>query len=780
MIKKIAQWIMDHRGKVSGGIIILSLFFAWEARNLTVKSELNDLLPKYHPYIKIHQQYEKQLGSPFKIFLMLRVKDGDIYTQKTLEKIKRITDQLDLIAGVNHDQIYSLASRKIKKITITENAIIAEDLMKKVPQSKKEIEKFKRTAQNTRRVQGMLVSFDEKSALFTASFIPELVDYKIIFQKIKGLIEEESDENHAIYAAGEPLLLGWVYKYQKEMYLIFGVTFFLFLGLLWYHFRNVLGVVVQIPPIILGVLWFLGFCGWLGYNLEPLTLVIPVLIIARSLSHSVQLTERYFEYYQRIKEVVPACVEAMVSIFPPGVLGIITDSLGILLIAVAPIPIMQKLAYLCGFWAFSIIFTGLLFTPVIISFFPPPKNISQIMDQKKGLTQRILRATAKVGYGRAGVVTFIVTIGLALLTGWITLRVQVGDVHPGTPILWEESGYNTAISRINQYFPGTEELYVILEGENPKDVENPEFLRVLNAFQRHMEKNTPATFTLSIADMIIPIHKYVYGGYPKWQTFPKTVEETGQLFHLLLGRSAPGDYSRYVSGDTRTANVIIWYRDHTGDTIRSAISGVNDFIEKNRDLLIRAKVKFQLASGNIGVLAAMNETIVKSQLINFIMVMGAIFLLSSLAFRSVAAALILMVPLNIANLITLSIMHVLGIGLNINTLPVVSVGVGVGIDYGIYLLSRICEEFRVAGKYSLATATESILTTGKAIFFTATSMIFGVIIWYLFSHLKFQAEMGLLLAIIMLVNMIGALILIPSLVYIFKPNFLGKISLLVR
>jgi hypothetical protein len=123
-------------------------------------------------------------------------------------------------------------------------------------------------------------------------------------------------------------------------------------------------------------------------------------------------------------------------------------------------------------------------------------------------------------------------------------------------------------------------------------------------------------------------------------------------------------------------------------------------------------------------------------------------------------------------------MRYLEIGLNINTLPVVSVGVGVGIDYGIYLLSRICEEYQLAGgKYSSGVATRSIKTTGKAIFFTATTMIVGVLFWYFLSSMKFQAEMGLLLALIMFINIFAALVLIPTLVYIFKPKFLGKFKI---
>jgi hypothetical protein len=146
----------------------------------------------------------------------------------------------------------------------------------------------------------------------------------------------------------------------------------------------------------------------------------------------------------------------------------------------------------------------------------------------------------------------------------------------------------------------------------------------------------------------------------------------------------------------------------------------------------------------------------------------------------VVAAIILMIPLNLANLVTLTVMYFLGIGLNVNTLPVVGVGVGTGIDYGIYLLSRLCEEYQKTGEYTFNTLSLSLRTTGKAIFFTSTTMTAGVIFFYFLSSLRFQAEMGLLLAIILFINMVGALVLIPSLVYVFKPKFLGKVKLLIK
>ncbi len=474
MVKKICTWAIEYRNITLAIILLITAFFCFQIKNMVIKTELTDLYPLNHPFIKIHEKYKDQLGSPFKVFMMLQVKEGDIYTKETLEKVIRITDGLDAIPGVNHNHVYSIASRKIKKTKVTKDAIITLNLMDGVPDS---MDEFRETVRTSGGVYGVWVSRDEKSVFFTAAFIERMMDYDVIFDGVQKLIKAESDDNTIIYSAGEPVLMGWVNKNLEEMYYIFGLTFLGFVALLWLYFRNALGVIVHLPPIILGVIWFLGFSGLLGFNVEPLTLVIPILIVARSLSHSVQFTERYFEIYheQDKKDVNKACIKTLQYIFPPGMLGIVTDALGIILIAVAPVPMMQKLAYLCGFWAFSNVISGMLFTPIFISYSASwhPHNIDRLVDQDKGLTQGILGVIAKLGYGKAGIATFIITIVLAAVTGWFASNVEIGDIHPGTPILWEDSEYNIAIDEMNKNFPGTEELYVLFEGEGKRAVPNP-------------------------------------------------------------------------------------------------------------------------------------------------------------------------------------------------------------------------------------------------------------------------------------------------------------------
>ncbi|SPD75176.1 putative Exporters of the RND superfamily [uncultured Desulfobacterium sp.] len=778
MIKKICTFSIRHKWVVATVILLITAFFVFQLKNMVIRSQVSDLYPTTHPFIKVHNAYKDQLGSPFKIVMMLKVKEGDIYNKDTLAKAIKINEAIDAIPGVNHNYLYSIASYKLKRIKFTESGVETYPLMPEVPKS---MEEFKETIRTARGVFGVWVSRDEKCILFTAGFNEQMMEYDVIFERVNRIIKEVSDSNNEVFAAGDPVLMGWVNKFQREAYTIFIVTFIAFLTLLWLYFRNIIGVLAPIPSIFLGAIWFLGLAGTLGYNVEPLTMVIPLLIVARSLSHAVQFTERYFEIYheQGEKDVDGALIETMTHIFPPGILGIVTDALGIILIAVAPVPMMQKLAYLCGFWAFSNIITGLFFTPIFISLFSSwhPKNIGDIVDMKKGITQKILGQIARLGYGRPSYVTFVVAVGVLLFTGYYAMKVDIGDIHPGSSLLWPDSEFNISVENINSHFPGTEELYVIVKGEGRRPVENPGFLRILNSFQSYMEQSPDVGRTLCVADMLPQMYSLIYNGHPKWETFPQTKTEGYQLYSKLEASSAPGDYDMLYARDGSFANVIVWYKNHMGETLRNAVITVNKFIEDKKDVLAAEKCSILLASGNIGVLAAINEVVQGSQMLNFILVMGSVLFLCALTYRSVVAAIILMIPLNLTNIITMAIMRWLDIGLNMNTLPVVSVGVGVGIDYGIYLMSRICEEYQTAGhQYSSEVVTRAIKTTGKAIFFTGTTMIVGVIFFYFLSSLKFQAEMGLLLALIMFINIFAALVLIPVLISVFKPRFLGNVK----
>ena len=222
------------------------------------------------------------------------------------------------------------------------------------------------------------------------------------------------------------------------------------------------------------------------------------------------------------------------------------------------------------------------------------------------------------------------------------------------------------------------------------------------------------------------------------------------------------------------ANVTAWLTDHRGETLEEVVRYVKAYQDDHSD----GTVDFQLASGSAGVTAAVNEEVAEKELVVFLLAALVVGVACLIVFRSLLAAGILMLPLLVTNFVVMSIMVFLRIGLDVNTLPIVSIGMGVGIDYGIYMLTRIMQEIRRMGNYEEA-ISRAVHTTGRAVFFTATVMVVSVGVWYFFSSFRFVAEMGLLLAMVMGVNMLGALLVIPAIITVTRPRFALTARLLV-
>jgi predicted RND superfamily exporter protein len=212
-----------------------------------------------------------------------------------------------------------------------------------------------------------------------------------------------------------------------------------------------------------------------------------------------------------------------------------------------------------------------------------------------------------------------------------------------------------------------------------------------------------------------------------------------------------------LNPDCSAMQILVFTKDHQGESIAHIVREIKTYIASHPS----EKVDLLLASGNVGVMAATNEAVEASEITMLLMLFGTISLLCFLEFRSIKAVLCIIVPLAIVSVMCNALMALLGIGLKVSTLPVVALGVGVGVDYGIYLYERMKAEMEAGMDLPEAFAA-ALRQRGTAALFTAVTMAIGVGTWA-FSALKFQADMGVLLAFMFLVNMLGAVFLLPAL-----------------
>lgn len=769
--QKIARYVIKHRYFLGLLTILVTIFFASQVPKVKIESLLVDLFPEDHEFVETYKAYQDIFGGANLVIMSLEVREGDIFNIPTLEKIRKITKEVELLEGINNYQVLSLAQRKVKLITVDPVAgFQAVPLMwPEVPKSEEEVQALKKLVHITPRVHRQLVSQDDKAALIVAGFYEGQFDPRETYRRLKEIAREIEDENTSLRIIGRPALLGYVLEHYSQLGWLFAATAVSIVFLLIVYFRDLRGVLVPLATAVMSATWGIGLLGMLGANFDPLIIVVPFIISARALSHSVQLIERFLEEYEACKDKILAAERTFSGLLEPGLAGIITDAVGVLVVWLTPIPLMQKLALMGSFWVLSIIFTDMLFNPVLLALLPAPKKGRKVGE---GAAARLLQGIGRFCTGRYRYSVIAATLVLLAVGYWFTRDLVVGDIYPGTPMLWPDSEYNRDTEAIGEKFHNTEVLNVIVEGSEWNAIKDPDVLEKIFMLQREMASMDHIVgATSSIVDLLPPIISALHGGDPRWELIPTDARESGFFLEMIYSASEPGDLSRFVTPDSRHANISIYLKDHKGTTLKKVVERLRQYAQENP----MVKAKFRLAGGYGGLLAAVNEVITRTQALVTALAFFAVFLFCSLAYRSVLAGLMFILPLALSNYLTYALMGWRGIGLDVNALPVVSLGVGLGVDYGLYVVSRIKEEFQALG--DLHRAIEAAMgSAGRAVLLTAATMVFGVLFWTQ-SFLRFQADMGLLLVFWMCVSMVGGLVLLPTLIFILKPRFvIGPIS----
>lgn len=784
---RLARWVLAHRKLAWGFFAAVTLFFMAGLPRVELETIFADLLPADDPFVQTYKDHPN-FGNPLTVAVMIKRKNGDLYNAETLAKVWKFTRDIDLTPGVDHDLVLSITTEKARYTEATPFGIDMRPLMGgRPPQTPEEVAEFRERVDKSPNTRVFLISKDDTATLILATFIEHKVDYGVVFDFVQNLAAEARDENHQIYVSGQPILFGWVYEYETQMFGIFAVTVGALILALALYMRNTVGIVTPIFTSAVAAIWAFGFVGWLKISIEPLLMVIPLLLTARSFSHSVQFTERFYEIYAHVKDRQKAAEITMGVMMAPSVLGIITDVIGISVVAAAPIPAMWRHAIFCGMWAVWLIPTGVVLISLLLVSLPPPKNIERLVGGGEGSGvhggfQNFLIRIASLCHGRRAPITTLVMAAFSVVAIYTSMQIKIGNPVEGTNLLWEDSDFNTAVRAINGHFPGVNTLEIVFEAKDPAseqwNVTRPKTVMTMLRLQELLEQGDyPPRATLSFNDYIRESNRLFQGGSPKWLPLDNRERAVNAAaIGVMMGSSAK-NYGHVVDDTMQNGTVSLWYPDNKQETVDAALASARKAIAEvgadHEHFIVR------LGTGTIALQEAVNIIVDRFHWVMMGLLNLAVFLLCSYAYRSFVAGALLLVPVNLSNQVMIAAMHLLGVGLDVNSLIVAAIGVGVGIDYGIYLLSRICEEFQAREGDWGAAITEALRTTGKAIMFTATIMTVGILPWYYLSGLKFLADMGLLLVVIMSINMVMALIVLPLLVWWVKPKFVMRDDLML-
>ncbi len=757
-LHRLADLVFGHRKICVGLFLLLTLFFAWQALSLRVDAGFNKLLPMQHPYIHKLLKHRAQFGGANRILIDLSVRKGTIFTPEFFQALKQATDAVFFLPGVDRSRVHSLFTPNTRFTEVVEDGISGGNVIPQDFQS--DTAGLAKVRSNILKadIVGRLVANDFSGAMITAQLLevdPETgkrVDYlqvsRLLEQRIRDRFETTGIDTSIqldIHIIGFAKAIGDISDGARRVVMFFAITIILTGILLRLFTRTWRATLAILGCSLVAVVWQLGLLPLLGYGMDPMSVLVPFLIFAISVSHGVQMVHA-IRHHLVYNDTFLAARKAFIRLVIPGGAALLSDTVGFVAILLIHIAVIQEMAITASLGVAVIILTNFLLLPLILSgcqLLAIPEKAGWMSVVWHGLSS--LALPRRRGW---------VALGALLLLGfglWQAAEIKIGDLQRGVPELRADSRYNLDTMAITRrYSIGVDVLSVYAETIKDACIDYA-VMDTIERFRWRMANAEGVQSALALSNVVKVINAGWNEGDPRWRVLSRNPQVLVQSVALVETSSG------LLNSDCTVMPVYLFTRDHKAETIERIIKAA----KANARELATDKVTFVLAGNNVGVMAASNEAVEAAQIPILAYVFGAVALLCWLTFRSLRAVLCVLLPLALVSILAYAVMAWLEIGLKVSTLPVVALGVGVGVDYGIYIFAGF-QHFLHRGRSLQEAYLLALQQSGSSVVFTAVTLAIGVATW-VFSPLKFQADMGILLTFLFLVNMLATVVLLPAL-----------------
>lgn len=766
--------IFNNRPTVILICLLVSVFLFYQALQVRPSTSFEKMIPLQHPFIQKmleHRNDLANLGNTVRI--SVEAKDGDIFSKEYMETLRQVNDEVFYIPGVDRSGLKSLWSPSVRWTEVTEEGFAGGEV---IPQtydgSADSLDELRNNVLKSGQI-GRLVANNFKSSIVDVPLLESYPDpkdqgtlLKLDYRQFSHELEEKirdkyeaQNPNVEIHIVGFAKKVGDLIDGLVMVVLFFAIAFLITLVLLIWFTRCIRSTVAVLFTTLIAVIWQLGLMHTVGFGLDPYSMLVPFLIFAIGISHGVQKINGIALQSSEADNALTAARLTFRQLFLPGAIAILADAVGFITLLIIDIGVIRELAIGASIGVGVIVFTNLILLPVAISYVGISKKA--IERSKKDAVREHPFWRLLSNFAHPVVAPISVVIALAAFGGglWYGHGLKIGDLDQGAPELRPDSRYNQDNAFIINNYSTSSDVLVVMVKSKPEGCSIHETMQPIDELMWTMNNTAGVQSAISLVTVSKQMIKGMNEGNLKWETLSRNKD-------VLNNSIARAD--GLFNSDCSLAPVLVFLNDHKAETLDRAVNAVKAFAKEHDT----ENLQFLLAAGNAGIEAATNEVIKETELTILILVYICVATMCMITFRSLAATLCIVLPLILTSVLGNALMTFLGIGVKVATLPVIALGVGIGVDYGIYIYSRL-ESFLRAGMPLQEAYYQTLKSTGKAVLFTGLCLAIGVCTW-IFSAIKFQADMGLMLTFMLLWNMFGALWLLPALArFLIKPEKLA-------
>jgi uncharacterized protein len=815
--RSLERIIFNNRVLVLAAFTAVTAVMLWFALQLHVDAGFKKQIPLSHEYMRTFLDYEAEFGGANRVLVAVMDKRGNMFRSDTPAEAKqstqffgvleKMTSDIIAIPEVDDARVRSIFTPNVRFVEVVEDGFAGGNV---IPQeftpnaegftgTQNQFDTIKSNAVKANAV-GRFVARDFSGAMIWAELVPEggagqaKLDYQNVAKQLEDLRQKYESDGVTVHVIGFAKMVGDIADGARSVMVFFLATIAFTWLLLYLYSTSVKLASLTVFSALIAVIWMLGALRLMGFGIDPMNMLTPFLIFAIAVSHGEQMINRFRGeiFFGGLEDGTVAELRNRPGIDPeagaraafklllvPGAVALIAGCIGFATIMLIEIRMVRELAITATVGVALTVLTDLILLPVLLSY-----TRLRNMEKKREFRLRQLTQFDKVwavmaGFAKPIPAAIIIFIGLTIW--WFAEsygdRVMIGDAQQGVAELRPQARYNQdALVITSKFSLGVDIINVIAEAAPAACTQSYPAMELIDRFSWHM-RNVPGVqqvISLPVAAKIV--NAGWNEGNIRWRVLPRGTDQ------LRVATQGFETDSGLLNDDCSAIPIMIFLADHRATTIDAVVNAVKEFREKNGaydvnfrthldgeikkaaesgEEVVTDKTNLRLATGNVGVMAAINDKVRDVEHMMLYLLYAAVLVMCLLSFRSLLAALCITLPLVLVTELGHSLMVKLGIGMKVNTLTVVALGVGIGVDYAIYIYARMDEAMK-QGKTLSEAYFVALKTTGIAIFYTALTLAVGVGMW-VFSDLKFQADMGVMLTFMFIVNMIAAMIFLPAL-----------------
>jgi predicted RND superfamily exporter protein len=763
--------LFNNRPVILLACLLITIVLGIGAFQTRLNASFESMVPTHQPFIVNYFKHYNDLQSQENaVRIAVTANQGTIIDAHYLVVLQKISDEVFLLPGVDRPFMTSLWTPNTRWVGVTPEGLSSGPVISdQFNFTAQQLAVVRRNIQDTGQV-GQLVSPDFKSSMIYAPLMDknnlsgQPLDYGVLARQLNQIRVKFAGQGVTLHIVGFAMVVGSMINGLTRVLFFFGISILFATCLLYWHTRCLRSTALVVTASLVAVVWQLGLLPLIGFSLTPYSILVPFLIFAIGMSHGAQKMNGVMQDIGRGTHPLVAARYTFRRLFLAGFAALTCDAVSFAVLTTIKIYAIRELALIASMGVGILIFTNLIMLPMLLSYTGVSAEAA-----RRSLRNEVTLDDGRVSHPiwnfldlftqrRYAAITVIGALCIGVVGLAVGRHVRVGDIHQGAPELRQDSKYNRDNQYIlNNYSIGNDTLVVMVDTPSGHcfDVDT---LLAMNDLSWRLEQLPGVETASSLASFGQDATMLLTEDSPKWHSI---IDNTGAI----------GDFSEsvpayMVNNSCNFDPIYVSLHDHKATTLNAVVDTVQKFVKQPEN--ISPDYAFSLAGGNAGIEAATNIVVEAANQKMLYLVYAAVILFCFVTFRSWRAVLCAVLPLILISILAQALMVCLGIGIKVATLPVTALGVGIGVDYALYVLSIVLREMRAGAGLSDA-YHRTLLFTGKVVLFTGFTLAAGVITW-VFAPIKFQADMGLLLAFMFLLNMLGALVLLPSLAYFLLPQ----------